>query len=461
VNGLLASRSEYRRREGWSLVDYLLSAADRDCTNPHDLVYAGLGLLKDPRVEVTRSKIGPIITYPNRYTFSLLDRPDYAADVRDTYFHCAIRLLQEENLGALSFAYDGRPDQPAGWFAVPSWVPHFSGSSSHSLLLADRDRTYAAGGRSQPRINVTHSELLQLASGAVLLDSIDQVFQSGVDAIDELLVRTLDASDAQYPHTNEHVFVALARTLMADCFRGQRLGPRCATARLMKCLSNRLEFASRRARYHERRRKNITNARKPWYFTTMRESDCYYRDMAEKRSQLVKIVEEYRKRNGSGDSAELDQEQSHEENSNRDRSNPIIDAPEKPERDETMSSAASQNHSILDAVAPSISGREAAELARYLSPVPDPYDVELEDVLQHHAFFTTKNGRFGIGSPHLLQGDTIIVPVGSAIPYIGRRLNSIKPTPRFKLVGEAYVHGIMDGELVDGDLWRPEVIAFR
>jgi hypothetical protein len=303
--------------------------------------------------------------------------------------------------------------------------------------------------------------LLQLESGALLLDSVDQVFGSGMNAIDDLLVRLLDANDVQYPYTNEDVFVALARTLMADCFRGQRLGPRAATARLMNAIRDRLEIASRRVEA-DNFAGGIINSATPWRFASPSKLAWYWKDVVEKRTRLLDIVGEYLDRLEEVALEELYQAQLPEENHGSERSSQSTAPAEKLDEEDIKPSKAPQIQSVLGGGVPfSFSNSGFLERSTYLHPAPDPYNVELEQKLQHHAFFMTKAGRFGIGSPHLLQGDVIIVPVGSAVPYVGRRLNSIKPVPRFKLVGEAYVHGIMDGELLDSDLWRPEVINFR
>jgi hypothetical protein len=53
--------------------------------------------------------------------------------------------------------------------------------------------------------------------------------------------------------------------------------------------------------------------------------------------------------------------------------------------------------------------------------------------------------------PSLLQaGDLVCVLAGGAIPFVLRQdLRSSPSKRRFKLVGEAYVHGIMHGEAAD------------
>ena len=60
-----------------------------------------------------------------------------------------------------------------------------------------------------------------------------------------------------------------------------------------------------------------------------------------------------------------------------------------------------------------------------------------------HSFFTTKKGYMGLGSQAMRVGDVVTILAGSEVPLILRQAGEI-----FHLVGESYVHGIMNGEAV-------------
>jgi hypothetical protein len=360
----------------------------------------------------------------------------------------------------LSLAYDGNPDQSQAWSEVLSWLPHFSISSSYSILLADKSQTYAAGGTIQSRVTVTHSELLRLDSGAVLLDSVDIVFESGLNAIDDLLLRMLDASENEYPSTGERNFVALARTLMADRFQGERLEPGLTTSRMVRFLKNRFENASRQAEF-DNRKVQVAQSLMPWNFATVSHMDRHRKDVVQERSRLLNMVEKYPESRDSAHLDERDQKMQCEAVHYSNHSENPTAPPEQPSEQEITMSNETQPGSVLDSIKLPTTTRQIREINYFLYPEPDPYDTELEEKLQHHSFFITKDGRFGLGSPYLQKGDVVLVLAGAAVPYVGRRFYPIQPTPRFKLIGEAYVHGIMDGELVGSDLWRPEVVTFR
>jgi hypothetical protein len=62
--------------------------------------------------------------------------------------------------------------------------------------------------------------------------------------------------------------------------------------------------------------------------------------------------------------------------------------------------------------------------------------------------FHTSKGYLGLGPALLQAGDLVCVLAGGAIPFVLRQDSRSSPSKRrFKLVGEAYVHGIMHGEV--------------
>jgi hypothetical protein len=61
-------------------------------------------------------------------------------------------------------------------------------------------------------------------------------------------------------------------------------------------------------------------------------------------------------------------------------------------------------------------------------------------------FFVTEKGFYGIGPPLVKVGDVVAVPQGFMIPYV------LRPTAqenKYKLVGAAFIQGIMRGEALD------------
>ena len=79
-------------------------------------------------------------------------------------------------------------------------------------------------------------------------------------------------------------------------------------------------------------------------------------------------------------------------------------------------------------------------------------------VCNQRKFFTTHKGFFGLGPGALKEGDRVAVLLGSDAPFVIREadpdsLDPKMPVPhdtKFKLVGECYVHGLMQGQAVRG-----------
>ena len=73
------------------------------------------------------------------------------------------------------------------------------------------------------------------------------------------------------------------------------------------------------------------------------------------------------------------------------------------------------------------------------------------------AMFVTSKGFIGLAPWNAQQGDVISVLLGGCTPFI---LRQIPGTEQYSLVGEAYVYGIMGGELFSGEIEHPRMRAF-
>jgi hypothetical protein len=68
---------------------------------------------------------------------------------------------------------------------------------------------------------------------------------------------------------------------------------------------------------------------------------------------------------------------------------------------------------------------------------PDP-------AYHHRKLFLTQKGYLGLGPKHVLQGDIVSILKGGSVPVILRNNNE-----HVRMIGEAYVHNIMDGEAIE------------
>ena len=83
-------------------------------------------------------------------------------------------------------------------------------------------------------------------------------------------------------------------------------------------------------------------------------------------------------------------------------------------------------------------------------------EIPLHGTCHGRRFARTRNGYMGIVPAATGLGDTVSVVACGAVPHVLRHIES----DRYSLVGECYVHGIMDGEVVWEDTqWQSIVLV--
>jgi hypothetical protein len=75
------------------------------------------------------------------------------------------------------------------------------------------------------------------------------------------------------------------------------------------------------------------------------------------------------------------------------------------------------------------------------------FEHSYKQAMYHRRFFTTIHGYFGIGPRTLVPGDRIAVLLGCTLPLL---LRQTERSGHYRLVGECYSHGYMNGEAVEG-----------
>ena len=77
------------------------------------------------------------------------------------------------------------------------------------------------------------------------------------------------------------------------------------------------------------------------------------------------------------------------------------------------------------------------------------FNAAFSDAMDTRVIFTTKRGLIGIGPPYIQAGDLLCIIIGAQTPFLVRkRMSPIseKAAPVYELVGDCYVHGLMNGE---------------
>jgi hypothetical protein len=89
----------------------------------------------------------------------------------------------------------------------------------------------------------------------------------------------------------------------------------------------------------------------------------------------------------------------------------------------------------------------AADKQTFVSLGLGDYVYQLQDVAYGRRPFCTSKGHIGIGPSEMAAGDLLYILIGAHVPYI------LRPDThgRLRLIGEAYVHGIMDGEAMEDE----------
>ncbi|KAK0736250.1 hypothetical protein B0T21DRAFT_366576 [Apiosordaria backusii] len=92
------------------------------------------------------------------------------------------------------------------------------------------------------------------------------------------------------------------------------------------------------------------------------------------------------------------------------------------------------------------------------------YFKRVESVVWQRRIFEldTFDGLFGLGPEGSKVGDVVCILYGCSVPVLLKRVKNPRVEDLFEVVGETYVHGMMDGEAMDfTEEWKPQVREFR
>jgi hypothetical protein len=67
-----------------------------------------------------------------------------------------------------------------------------------------------------------------------------------------------------------------------------------------------------------------------------------------------------------------------------------------------------------------------------------------------------KKDTYGLSPKETKEGDIVCVLFGCSVPVVLRKVKQGRGRPKyFKMIGECFVYGMMDGEAVAGKQWAP------
>jgi hypothetical protein len=103
------------------------------------------------------------------------------------------------------------------------------------------------------------------------------------------------------------------------------------------------------------------------------------------------------------------------------------------------------------------SGLSAAE-------VTDKHRLEADQfylaLILEPQLFTTHRGYVGLGLPGLVASDIVCIINGVVTPFILREYAMVETTGARSLVGDCYIHGLMDGEGLELGAARQYITLF-
>src|SRR5437764_10226961 len=73
---------------------------------------------------------------------------------------------------------------------------------------------------------------------------------------------------------------------------------------------------------------------------------------------------------------------------------------------------------------------------------------------EHRRLFLTEKGYLGVAARSIQPGDIVAVLPGARVPFALRKADPQSDESAWRLVGEAYVHGIMAGEATSGEMQK-------
>lgn len=84
-------------------------------------------------------------------------------------------------------------------------------------------------------------------------------------------------------------------------------------------------------------------------------------------------------------------------------------------------------------------------------------------VTRHRRFAVARKGYFVLRPGRLQENDVVVVLRGGTVPFLLRRVSVMGNGPEggWVLVGECYVHGLMDGEKWETEGVEEEVFSIR
>ena len=469
----LKTRGKFRSGPVWEVEDYIEAVRGRESSNKRDIVFAGLSLVQ--RVE-TKEGLDSVAN---------LLKADYTKSVAQIYQECAQYLL-EERLGLRVLSLVESSDEY--WSAnrdFPSWVPDFAktltpvplwtlgGVSFQAFPSKDNERNHSLNGPILNLQGVQWDEIYVIGEEA---GEIAAGF-GGILARNkqEGILQILSRLGRYYDPTGEATMTALWRVLIADLFENEHPAPNFLSSSFLRWFVTQLAAAIGQVHESHQSKFMAFNYR-------MQGIDTSPEGVAAIRANIEEIIKIHSSQGYPFLQAMTDvfsrsdhpvapitlqtlfppvtfdnQEQNHHSTTPSCETLPQVDDGIEYSLESAIDSQVNQGRFALS---------DLAEIWGPMLKHTEPFKSTFDKHCEGRRIFLTKKGYLGLGPKGAQAGDAIILLKGSYVPYIFRKAVNPKVTDvsngitderperdetHWRLVGEAYVHGIMHVEALSGE----------
>lgn len=378
-------------RDVWELQSLLHSTRSFQATDPRDKVFALFGLSGESRT-------------PDSWPKALL--PNYGRSTRDVYTEVTLYCIQRTRTLTILSQVDNEPGDDMEY---PSWVPrwdvrHSAGSlSAYAVVRSATDckfltERFNSASKDLPvsRDSYTPSDVLRLEGIRI------STVQSCLPAM--LPDQTADSSIS--PNAPSHTDLPKKIPELYEMCRSHlsHLTPEDFSRTFLLVTTAGLTVEQENARHesiaHFRAFLSSTAPKTP---ESEHDGDSMYSLSAALKSSLsVSTL------------------------------NPAVSPPRSTDTLRTPFYRSRSSPSTLS----SLSAEDQADPTRYTSALAP---------LLHRRLFITSSGHLGLGPSSMMSGDVMVVLFGGKVPFVLRAVAE----DQWKLVGECYVDGFMEGEAID------------
>ncbi|KAH8897871.1 hypothetical protein GQ53DRAFT_837633 [Thozetella sp. PMI_491] len=400
---VLQARDRHLTAAQWPLEDYIWLIRDRMVTEPRDKVFSLLSIAEKSSLSLDDAALGSAAASNSLKNASRVLRADYAKSTVDVFLECTKCLLRSNNLPYV-LSIVGKTQE--GIENLPSWIPDYSVPLRPRPFWSLGPRRFAAWTHSDcPFTIIEDKKILNLQTAVLDIITVCGESSKGISFTSQVELRGLCGQfvalvtqlGKTYKPTEEATLTAFFRTLTADIFSS-------TTAALADLQQEFFGFIV-----------GILAAAAVCQSKTMMPVTERW------MTSLVCAIEQYPYGKGK---------------------NPWLG-------DERFVNSTPSAQKVLEeflALNP-----ESVSRLEQSNKHPDTFmrgrvAKAFADMYAGRRVFRTAEGYLGIGNSRLQDGDAVMLVAGASTPFIFR---SVDGQNTFSLVGEAYVHGVMDGEALN------------